>query len=316
MNSEFKGNRVSDSQTQAALPSFIDYRARTRAYYLALGYDNPYEWAHHDTTPFAPLRQPLQTTRVAIATTAATVQPGQAIPGPGAVYDAAYKFYEVAEFDRAHPPQMTITHVAIDRQHTDMSDPNTWYPGEALAEAAQSGWCQLAPKAYQVPTNRSQRHTLEVDAPDLLSRCQRDGVQALILVANCPICHQTVSLLSRHVEAHGIPTVIMGCAKDVVEHCGVARFVFSDFPLGNAAGKPNDPESQRDTLQAALRLLQDAQQPNTTWISPQRWADDDDWKLDYSNPDRMTPEQLQAARAEAEQVRLQARELRLQTLKR
>src|SRR2546422_795211 len=49
-----------------------------------------------------------------------------------------------------------------------------------------------------------------------------------------------------------MPTVIMGAAKDIVEHCGVPRFLFSDFPLGNSAGKPFDVESQAATLELAL----------------------------------------------------------------
>ena len=38
------------------------------------------------------------------------------------------------------------------------------------------------------------------------------------------MCHQTVGLTARHLEASGMATVIMGCAKDIVEHCGVPRF--------------------------------------------------------------------------------------------
>ena len=48
-----------------------------------------------------------------------------------------------------------------------------------------------------------------------------------------------MSLIARHLEAHGIPTVIMGCARDIVEQAGVPRYLWSDFPLGNSAGKPN-----------------------------------------------------------------------------
>ena len=47
----------------------------------------------------------------------------------------------------------------------------------------------------------------------------------------------------------------MGCAKDIVEHVGVPRFLFSDFPLGNAAGRPKDKASQKATLELALKLL-------------------------------------------------------------
>ncbi len=46
-----------------------------------------------------------------------------------------------------------------------------------------------------------------------------------------------MSLAARHLEENGIPIVLFGCARDIVEHCGVPRFVFSDFPLGNPTGK-------------------------------------------------------------------------------
>jgi hypothetical protein len=84
----------------------------------------------------------------------------------------------------------------------------------------------------------------------------------------------------------------MGCAKDIVEHCGVPRFLFSDFPLGNSAGKPFDVESQHHTLELALRLLESAPAPRTTVQSPQRWSDDPSWKRDYSNIDRLSPADL------------------------
>ena len=77
-----------------------------------------------------------------------------------------------------------------------------------------------------------------------------------MLVPNCPVCHQTVSLVARHLEANGIATVIMGCAKDIVEHAAVPRFLFSDFPLGNSAGKPHDVASQALTLELALSVLE------------------------------------------------------------
>ena len=106
------------------------------------------------------------------------------------------------------------------------------------------------------------------------------------------MCHQTVSLVARYLEAHGIATIVMGCAKDIVEHCGVPRFLFSDFPLGNAAGKPFDVDSQRFTLELALRVLETAPGPRTTVQSPLRWSDDPSWKRDFSNIDNMSPEEL------------------------
>lgn len=97
-----------------------------------------------------------------------------------------------------------------------------------------------------------------------------------------------MSLIARHLEANGIATVIMGCARDIVESAGVARFYWSDFPLGNSAGKPNDITSQTDTLRGALRLFDEATAPGTTAVSPQRWAEDETWKLDFMNVDRLS----------------------------
>jgi len=142
-----------------------------------------------------------------------------------------------------------ISHIAYDRKHSPATDPNVWFPLPALRRAAAAGRIgAVAPRFHGAPTNRSQRHTVEVDAPHLLSRLREDAADAAILVPNCPVCHQTCSLVARHLEAHGIPTVVMGCAKDIVEYIGVPRLLFSDFPLGNAAGRPNDNASQRFTL--------------------------------------------------------------------
>lgn len=127
------------------------------------------------------------------------------------------------------------------------------------------------------------------------------------------MCHQTVSLAARHLEANGIPTVIMGCAKDIVEHVGVPRFLFSDFPLGNPCGRPNDLESQALTLELALRLLETAPAPRTTVQSPLRWSDNPDWKLDYSNIARLSPEEIARRRAEFDRGKEIAKTIRDRT---
>ena len=83
-----------------------------------------------------------------------------------------------------------------------------------------------------------------------------------------------MSLVARYLERNGIPTVIMGAAKDIVEWAGVPRFLFSDFPLGNSCGKPHEPDTQAFTLDLALKVLESAVGPRTTVQSPLRWNDD------------------------------------------
>jgi hypothetical protein len=135
-------------------------------------------------------------------------------------------------------------------------------------------------------------------------------VDAALLLPNCPVCHQSASLAARALESAGIATVVMGCAKDIVEYVGVPRLLFSDFPLGNPTGRPKDPASQRATLDFALDLLASASQPRTTVQSPLRWSNSPDWKLDFSNIARLAPEEIARRRAEFDQQKAIARSLR------
>jgi D-proline reductase (dithiol) PrdB len=286
----------------------IPYMARTRDYYRALGYEEPYRWAHFADVPFAPLRKPLRECRIGLVTTAVPYDPARGEQGPGAPYNAAAKFHRVYAHSIEGSPDVRIAHVTYDRTHTTAEDQNCWFPLPQLKRRAAIGHIgSLSPRFYGIPTTRSQRTTLEQDAPDLLAAMREDAVDLAILVPNCPICHQTVSLAARHLEAAGIPTVVMGCARDIVEHAGVPRFLFSDFPLGNAAGKPHDPESQAVTLDLALHVLETATTPRTTVQSPLRWSSDPSWKRDFDNIDALTPADLVRLRTEHEAHRAVAR---------
>ena len=289
----------------------IPYLQRTRDYYAALGYGAPYGWAHYAEVPFHPLMKPLSKSRVTIITTAASYQPDKGDQGPGAPYNAAAKFYTVYSGDTAKDHDLRISHVAIDRKHTTAEDPATYFPLPELRRRAASGVIgSVAPHFHGAPTNRSHRATLETDCPEILARCKAEDVDAAILVPNCPVCHQTVSLAARMLEENGISTVVMGCAKDIVEYVGVPRFLFSDFPLGNATGRPRDSASQALTLDLALRLRETAPAPRTTVQSPLRWSTSPDWKLDYCNIERLTAEEIRRRRAEFDEGKRQAKSLR------
>ena len=128
------------------------------------------------------------------------------------------------------------------------------------------------------------------------------------------MCHQTVSLIARHIENKGIPTVIAGSAKDIVEHCGVPRFLFTDFPLGNSAGKPNDLESQDNTLELALQMLESARAPRTTTQSPQIWSSSHEWKLDFQNVERIPTDDLKKRRQEFDKIKSIGQQVRDHTV--
>ena len=179
----------------------IPYMARTRAYYQAIGYATPYRWAHHVAAPFQPLRKPLTDSRIAIVTTAAPFDPAKGDQGPGAKYNGGAKFYTVYDGDTSKTHDLRISHIAYDRVHTSAEDSGTWFPLRQLIASAREGRiASVAPRFFGAPTNRSQRVTIERDAPEILARCRADDVDAVVLVPNCPVCHQTVSLVARHLE--------------------------------------------------------------------------------------------------------------------
>ena len=293
----------------------IRYIERTRSYYLGLGYENPYVWAHYIDVPFTPLKKPLAQSVLGLITTAVPHDPSKGPQGQGAPYNAAAKFYQPYQQLSAGSIDLRIAHVGVDRKNANMEDSNCWFPLDAAKRAlAAERIGGLSANFYGLPTNRSQRHTLEMDAPRILEMLKTDGVDVVVLIPNCPICHQSQSLLARYLEAAGISTVVMGAAKDIVEYCGVPRLLFSDFPLGNAAAKPNDTSSQDLNLELALRLLESAPAARTTVQSPLVWSEDPSWKLDYSNLEQLSPQEIARLREEAEQVRITARELRVNTL--
>ena len=115
-----------------------------------------------------------------------------------------------------------------------------------------------------------------------------------------------MSLVARILEANGIASLIIGSALDIVEYCGVPRYVFTDFPLGNPCGKPGDPASQELIMASALQLLSEAKRPGTTVRTPLVWDESAAWKANYSRVGADNRAALQAAGAarRAEQASL------------
>ena len=294
----------------------IRYIDRTRAWYLALGYGNPYRYAQFAEVPFTPLAKPLAECKVALLTTAARYQPDKGPQDSRSAYNAAAKFYDVYSGDTAVDHDLRVSHVGVDRLHLS-DDSNCWFPLPALRRAVAAGRIgALTQHFHGVPTNRSQRHTMEVDAPEVLARVRADGADVAILVANCPVCHQSMSLMARHLEANFIPTVVMGAAKDIVEQCGVPRFLFSDFPLGNAAGRPYDVASQNATLEMALKVLESAPGPRTTVQNPLKWNVSPEWHIHYLNLAALSEEEIARRREVNDRIKQVAQGVRDTTLAR
>ena len=66
------------------------------------------------------------------------------------------------------------------------------------------------------------------------------------------------------------------------------------------------------TLDLTLSVLETAPAPRTAVQSPLRWSASPDWKLDYCNIERLTPEEIKRRRAEFDKGKVQAKSVRLE----
>jgi D-proline reductase (dithiol) PrdB len=155
----------------------VPYMERTRLYYRALGYPSDYVWAHYADVPFAHLAKPLSDCRIALITTASS---------PSGVRADGSVAKQVWSGDVAPPPERLFTdNVAWDKESTHTRDRESFLPIETAAGLAREGrFAGLTQHFHGVPTEYSQRKTLEHDAPQVLSRLRGDGADAAIL---CPL---------------------------------------------------------------------------------------------------------------------------------
>ncbi len=160
----------------------LKYIERTRSYYAELGH-KPYSWISYEEIPFCILPRPLNEQRITLISTAALLSPLAGDQGPGAEYNAKAKFFKTFTLPTTPTPDLRISHLSYDRKHCAADDPNTWLPVQALTRAEERGLIgHLADEVIGLPTNRSQRATLEQDCLDVVAHCQRLKTDVALLV--------------------------------------------------------------------------------------------------------------------------------------
>ena len=150
----------------------INYMQRARDLYRAQGFDKDYVWAKTDDIPFSTLDKPLKDCTVAIVTTV-VIEPE--IPKQMRAA-ASYSFEEL-------PDRPDTDELAWDKITTNTDDRQSYFPLEVLEALAAKGEIGgLAPRFHFVPTEYSQKNTLEKDAPAIAASCLEDKVDIALLV--------------------------------------------------------------------------------------------------------------------------------------
>lgn len=70
-------------------------------------------------------------------------------------------------------------------------------------------------------------------------------------------------VLARHVEAAGIPTVVLTMMPDVAQWLLAPRVVGVEFPFGHSFGMPGDDATHRRVLETAVTVLAGASSAGT-----------------------------------------------------
>ncbi len=85
-----------------------------------------------------------------------------------------------------------------------------------------------------------------------------------------------MSLLAHCIEGAGIPTLVIGTVRDVMEQVPAPRAVFVDYPAGRTFGRPGDARQHEQVLAAALAELPAFTAPGQIRDLPLEWSADGD----------------------------------------
>lgn len=161
--------------------SFLSYIDRTREFYAAQGYPNPYEWPHYDKVPFTPLRKQLSDCRIGLVTTAGKPQAKQQLDALGMGLGVRELY---AELTNPPPTRLFTADLGWNKEATHTDDVDSFLPINRLVEYATNGRISsVSPRFYGVPTDYSQSRTIQRYAPQILEWCHEDDVDAVLLSA-------------------------------------------------------------------------------------------------------------------------------------
>jgi len=218
-----------------------------------------YPWVVNKRAPFAPARRALPMLNLALISSAGAYIDGTA-PFDTSAAEGDFSFREI-------PSQIDADDLRFSARGYDAaaveSDSNSLLPLARLLEFESNGiigqlnpvfWscCGFIPNAGRL---------VDETVPRLIERVRRYEVQAALLIPASRLCHQSIALLARALEAVNIPTMMLAVDKEVITNVRPPRGAFYQGKLGAVAGGPNWPEHQRRVLDEALRLIEPMDQP-------------------------------------------------------
>ncbi len=142
-------------------------------------------------------------------------------------------------------------------------DRNSQIPVDRLVEYEANGVIGQLNKVWwslngYIPNARMVAEDL---APKLAERVARYEVQAALLVPASRLCHQTLGIVARALEAANVPTLMLSVDRVLTDLVRPPRTAYYAGEFGAVAGKPNWKEYQLRVLDESLRWIETFDQP-------------------------------------------------------
>lgn len=131
------------------------------------------------------------------------------------------------------------------------------YQANAVIGSLNSVWWSVS---SQIPNAARVADEL---APQIAERLHRYEVQAALFVPASELCHQTLGIVARAVEASGIPTITISVDPVITDKTRPPRTAYYNGELGSVAGQPNWREYQLRVLDETLRWIETFDQPGS-----------------------------------------------------
>jgi len=225
-----------------------------------------FSYAHYGTIPWTPFRKAPDVACVALVTTGG-VHLRQDAPFSG-IDDVSYRQIP----GTALATDITVNHPFFDAAELEQ-DIDALFPLTRLRELQMAGVlrCEAAQHfSFMGVIPHWQR--LEASAQEVAEKLVSTGVDAVILTPGSPICHHSLAVIQRVLEAAGLATISLTLEPEIMRLVGVPRAMVVDFPPGCPVGEPTDCEKQRRVIQEAIEYLNTMTQPGTVWKSPFKWT--------------------------------------------
>jgi len=220
-----------------------------------------YTFVENQAAPFVPVRRALPMLNLALISSAGAYIEGTE-PFDLEAKDGDLEFREfpkelAAEDMRYAAKGYDPKAVQLDRNAQIPIDRLNEYEANSVIGILNPVWWSLSP---WIP---NAVRVAEEMGPRLAERLHRYEVQAALLIPASRLCHQTLGVLARGIEASGIPTMFLSVDRKLTDKVRAPRTAYYSGEFGSVAGQPGWREYQLRVLDESLRWIETFDQPGS-----------------------------------------------------